>query len=171
MMKMKLFFATLLAVLTLSSQSYGQTFNKKDKFDLSASLYHRMNGEPSFTRLGSIAFAYKVSPTLGVGLDFTTNGSLLTKNRGLETYAFSLKVSHLGINEGRFRLVPSLGLGAVTGTILGLNYTHLFLDCSVEAQYFLTNNIYCGVQLRYLTERAEYAIAHNLLGIKFGSTF
>lgn len=160
------FLLLLLAIVALPMSS--QSLVKKSSFYASSSTYFGF-GENSPKRSTSIDFTYRFRPISTWGVTLSLGDSEQAYGKGGAFFA-SLLATTLPIENTRFQIVPALGFGVAHSKLGTDSSTFLFYDVSVSAQYFVTNSMYSGVELRYMANKKVDFTAH-LLGMKIGFTF
>lgn len=152
-----------IVMMAFSSQAYSQS----SKFDLSLGFSHALGGHP-FKEAYTLDGTYRFSQNWGITLDL---GLSSPGAYDMRTYFGSLRAAFIPLNKGNFRLVPAMGFGlANSPRSRDSRYTNIFFDYSLDAQYFITRSLHCGVEMRYMTS-GYTPFSGFLLGMKLGYAF
>ncbi len=168
-MKLKTYFCILFLVAVGSFQMNGQSVDKRYDYYSSVAFYHILGGN-SFQETQAISFTRRFSLTSLWGGTLSVGHTGAARENEYKAYFASLLCTVLPIENTRFRIIPSLGVGIAEGKDSDGKFTRLFFDSSVDAQYFVSNNIYCGGEYRYMTN-GKKSFSFHLMGLKIGFTF
>lgn len=167
-MRLRRFYLVMLLATLASFYSQGQ--NKGQNYYSSAGFYHNLSGG-DFQEMQAVSFTYRFSSSSSWGGTLSVGYTGFPKMENNQKLFFSsLLCSILPVEMERFRIIPSIGLGVANGKGGGGNFTKLFFDTSVDAQYSVSENMYCGGEYRYMTN-GEKSFSFHLMGLKIGFSF
>ena len=170
--------SSLLFVL-LTFQLYGQTeaVDEGRRFYGAFGFAQNLSGG-YFQEMGDLSLTYRFLPSTGAKLRLSYANLFQKREEKQRMLLYTLSVSQIPVNMGRFRMIPSVGFGIANGKDTNSdNFTRLLFDFSVETQYFLYSAAACGVELRYLSGGRDFGSSKRdfpssfWLGMKLATFF
>lgn len=178
MKKLKFIFSMLALAFMfqpcLMAQDTKSQEETKHQIGFSFSGYANVNNTVADGVFSNATVDYRFTNLIGVQL---SSGNTLTDWNGDErtAYTVSAGVCVYPDFKSRFSMIPSLGLGVAGGAIAGIpdKDAHFMVELGVLAKYDLTDNLYCGFDVRsmycntFSRDRATIFVA----GFRIGCTF
>lgn len=147
-----------LFLLLATSHLYAQTeaVDEGKRFYGTICFAQNLSGG-DFQEMSDLSFTYRFLPSTGAKFRFSYANLFQKREEKQRMLLYTLSVSQIPVNMGRFRMIPSVGFGIANGKDTNSdNFTRLLFDFSVETQYFLYSAAACGVELRYLSGGRDF---------------